>query len=77
VTTFTMRRVGGEFVVTSPDIEPMKFKTRREARDWCAEHYPRFANQRDRARSQAPDRRRNGKRQRVNRAAKATITRRR
>ena len=30
----------GEFVVTSPDIEPMKFKTRREARDWCAEHYP-------------------------------------
>lgn len=40
MTTFTMRRVGGEFVVTSPDIEPMKFKTRREARDWCAEHYP-------------------------------------
>jgi hypothetical protein len=40
VTTFTMRRVGGEFLVTSPDIEPMKFKTRREARDWCAEHYP-------------------------------------
>jgi hypothetical protein len=29
----------------------------------------RFANQRDHARSQAPDRRRNGKRQRVNRAA--------
>jgi len=35
----------------------------------------RFANQRDRAPSQAPDRRRNGKRQRVNRAAKATIIR--
>jgi hypothetical protein len=32
VTTFTMRRIGGEFVVTSPDIEPMKFKTRREAK---------------------------------------------
>jgi hypothetical protein len=40
MTTFTMRRIGGDFVVTSPDIEPMKFKTRREARDWCAEHYP-------------------------------------
>ena len=40
MTTFTMRRVGGEFVVTGPDIEPMKFKTRREAREWCTVHYP-------------------------------------
>jgi hypothetical protein len=30
MTTFTMRRVGGDFVVTGPDIEPKKFKTRRE-----------------------------------------------
>jgi hypothetical protein len=34
MTTFTMRRVGGDFVVTSHDIEPMKFKTRREARTY-------------------------------------------
>jgi hypothetical protein len=40
MTTFTMRRVGKDFVVTGPDIEPKKFKTRREARDWCTVHYP-------------------------------------
>jgi hypothetical protein len=40
MTTFTMRRVGGDFVVTGPDIEPKKFKTRREAGDWCTVHYP-------------------------------------
>jgi hypothetical protein len=40
MTTFTMRRVGGVFVVTGPDIEPKKFKTRREAKDWCKVHYP-------------------------------------
>jgi hypothetical protein len=30
----------GEFVVTSPDVEPMTFKSRREAKDWCAQHHP-------------------------------------
>ena len=40
MTTFTMRRVGGDFVVTGPDIEAEKFKTRREAKDWCKVHYP-------------------------------------
>ena len=40
MTIFTMRRVGGDFVVTGPDIEPKKFKTRREVRDWCTLHYP-------------------------------------
>ena len=25
---------------TSFDIQPMKFKSRREAKDWCASHYP-------------------------------------
>jgi hypothetical protein len=30
----------GDFVVTSPDVEPMKFKSRREAKDWCAQHHP-------------------------------------
>jgi hypothetical protein len=32
--------VRGHFVVTGPDVEPMKFKTRREARDWCTTHHP-------------------------------------
>jgi Ssp1 endopeptidase immunity protein Rap1a len=40
MTTLTMRIVRGDFVVTGPDIEPMKFKTRREAKDWCMAHYP-------------------------------------
>ena len=30
----------GDFVVTGPDIEPLKFKSRREARDWCMAHHP-------------------------------------
>ena len=39
MTILTMRREHGEFVVAGPDIEPVKFRTRREARDWCAWHY--------------------------------------
>ena len=35
MTTLTMRRVHGDFIVTGPDIAPMKFKSRPEARDWC------------------------------------------
>ena len=33
MTTLTMR------VVTGPDIPPMRFKSRPEARDWCKTHY--------------------------------------
>jgi hypothetical protein len=40
VTTLTMRYIKGDFVVTGPDIERTKFKSRREAKDWCAQHYP-------------------------------------
>ena len=40
MTTLTMRYMRGHFVVTSPDVEPVIFKSRREARDWCAEHHP-------------------------------------
>jgi hypothetical protein len=40
MTTLTLRYIKGDFVVTGPDIEPVRFKTRREARDWCAAHYP-------------------------------------
>jgi hypothetical protein len=31
MTTLTMRVVRGDFIVTGPDIAPMKFKSRREA----------------------------------------------
>jgi hypothetical protein len=40
MTTLTMRYVRGDFVVIGPDMEPVKFKSRREAKDWCAEHHP-------------------------------------
>jgi hypothetical protein len=32
MTTLTMRMIKGDFVVTGPDVEPIKFKTSREAR---------------------------------------------
>jgi hypothetical protein len=40
MTTLTMRYIKGDFVVTGPDIEPTRFKTRREAKDWCMTHHP-------------------------------------
>jgi hypothetical protein len=40
MTTLTMRYMKGNFVVTGPDIEPKKFKTRADARDWCNVHHP-------------------------------------
>ena len=40
MTTLTMRVVKGDFIVTGPDIAPMKFKSRPEARDWCKTHHP-------------------------------------
>ena len=40
MTTLTMPYIRGHFVVTAPDIEPIIFKSRGEARDWCAEHHP-------------------------------------
>jgi hypothetical protein len=30
-----MRYVKGHFVLTGPDVPPMQFKSRAEARDWC------------------------------------------
>ena len=35
MTTLTMRCIRGEFIIIGPDIEPMKFDLRREAKDWC------------------------------------------
>jgi hypothetical protein len=40
MTGLTLRGIRDGFLVTGPDIEPAKFKTRREAKDWCASHYP-------------------------------------
>jgi hypothetical protein len=37
MTTLTLRRIRDGFLVTGPDIAPATFKTRREAKDWCAE----------------------------------------
>jgi hypothetical protein len=40
VTVLTLRRIRQDrFEVTGLDIEPMTFKTRVEARDWCLKHY--------------------------------------
>ena len=41
MTTLTMRCIRGEFIIIGPDIEPMKFDSRREAKDWCRWHHPR------------------------------------
>jgi hypothetical protein len=40
MTTLIMPLVKDDFIVTGPDIEPMKFKSRSEARDWCLKHHP-------------------------------------
>jgi hypothetical protein len=40
MTTLTMRYIKGDFVVTGPDIERVKFVMRRAAKNWCAEHHP-------------------------------------
>jgi hypothetical protein len=40
MTTLILRRIKDHLVLTGPDIEPMQFKTRPEARDWCRSHYP-------------------------------------
>ena len=35
MTTLTLRMIKGDFIVTGPDVEPIKCKPRREARDWA------------------------------------------
>jgi hypothetical protein len=40
MTTLTLRRIKDDFIVTVPDIAPAKFKSRREAKDWCVQRYP-------------------------------------
>ncbi len=36
----TMRYISEEFLITGKDIEARKFESHREAKDWCASHYP-------------------------------------
>ena len=55
MTTLTLRYIKGDFVVTGPDIEPVRFKTRREAKDWCGAHYPTRPSKRS-VRSTSPPR---------------------
>jgi hypothetical protein len=39
--TLTLRSRGAHLIVTGPAFSGVaKFKTRRQARDWCATHYP-------------------------------------
>ena len=40
MTTFTVRCIKGDFVVTGPDVPPMQFESRAAARDWCLTHHP-------------------------------------
>jgi hypothetical protein len=40
MTPLTLRYLREHFVVIGPDIEPHKFKSRREAKDWCMEQHP-------------------------------------
>ncbi len=39
MTTITMRYIEEAFLATGKDIEARKFES-REAKDWCASHYP-------------------------------------
>ena len=40
MTTLTMRLLRDGFVVLGPVVEPMKFKSHRNAREWCMAHHP-------------------------------------
>jgi hypothetical protein len=44
----SLRHFAGHFLVTGPDTEPAKFKTRQQALDWCAVHYPDLSVREDR-----------------------------
>jgi hypothetical protein len=40
MTTLILRRIRDGFLVAGPDSPSATFKTRREAKDWCAHHQP-------------------------------------
>jgi hypothetical protein len=58
MTPLTIRYIKGDFVVIGPDIEPARFKTRREAKDWCVAHYPGSRPSKRSVRSTSPQRER-------------------
>ena len=53
MTTLTMRVVKGDFIVTGPDIAPMKFKSRAGGARLVQDAPSRLAHHRDRSRRQA------------------------
>ena len=53
MTTLTMRVVKGDFIVTGPDIAPMKFKTPPRGARLVQDAPSRLADYRNRARRQA------------------------
>ena len=40
MTTLTLRYRKGYFVVSGPDTQPTRFRSRREAKDWCHTRHP-------------------------------------
>lgn len=48
MTKLTLRHFKGYFLVTGPETEPAKFKTRRQAIEWCAAYYPDLPVREDR-----------------------------
>ncbi len=38
MTTLTLRYQRGHFTISGPDFEMRRFMSRREAKDWCAQH---------------------------------------
>jgi hypothetical protein len=67
VTVLSMRHVRDHFIVTKPDIEPVKFKTRHEAREWCRQHFHGSP-----IREEGPGGKRRARRQRLTKTARAT-----
>ena len=53
MTTLTMRLVKGDFIVTGPDVEPMKFKSRARGQGLVQDAPSRLADHRGRSRRQA------------------------
>lgn len=40
MTKLTLRYLKGYFVISGPEVKPTRFKSRREAKDWCQRLYP-------------------------------------
>ena len=40
MTKLTLRYRKGYFIVSGPDVRPIRFASRRDAKDWCQTSYP-------------------------------------